>query len=102
MNDRIRLAEAMNLITDIEMPSTKGKAPFRIVYSNGTGQICDDPLDYLPDPFTDANDDYACLQHMIEKYNVRETNKILEYRLCAQYFIGAYAKGLLEKLNEGG
>jgi len=64
MDDRITLAYEMGLITDIEMPSTKGKAPFRIVYPDGGGQICDSPLDFLPDPFTDANDCEALIQHL--------------------------------------
>jgi len=87
MNDRIKIAEAMGYafipLTDSWLTPC-GKRTVK----------------KLPDPFTSADDDYACLQHMVEKYGVREAGEILEHRTCAQYFIGAFAKGLLEKLNE--
>ena len=56
------LAKAMGLVMTIEEPSTKGKHPYRIVYANGCGQVCDNPDDYLPNPFKDANADVAVLQ----------------------------------------
>lgn len=100
---RIKLAEAMGW-RDCEQNALSIKDGVPTLGPAGMPPPFDKPpyIAPLPDPFTDANDDYACLQHMVEKYGVRETNEILEHRTCAQYFIGAFAKGLLEKLNETG
>lgn len=59
---RIRLAELTGHV--IERPSTKGAGYARIVYPNGCGQVCQNEaeiLDYIPDPWTDANDAEAAM-----------------------------------------
>jgi len=90
MNDRIRLAEAM-------------KIPYR-ANDKGTFYIG------LPDPFTDANDDYAVLVWMRETYQrvawkgtepQRRCWTLFCQNLpdCRDYQIGDYARAALKVIE---
>ena len=89
---RIKLAEAMGIT--VEMPSTKGAAPYRVVYPNGGGQICEDPCDYLPNPFADANDDYAVLVWIRKRHP-----NLKWHHHMGNYQIGDYARIALEAIT---
>lgn len=105
--DRIKLCEAMGRL---EIGLSGGA--YRITADDGTRVTCwtlDDALKYLPDPFTDANNDYAVLKW------VRENLDDVAYALAMlelvveqggdtgdsypKYRIGNYARAALKVLE---
>ena len=106
--DRIRLAEAMGW-TDIamrskarSMPNLQGCGPCHAV--NGRGSI--------PNPFTDANDDYRVLQWIRQKaqskpgiYSGKDKHRKwlralnMEVAYIKDYRIGDYARAALKVLE---
>ncbi len=110
MNDRIKLAEAMGWHRDwcggtselyslvppghehVESPPTAISCYFNSWFD---GKVC-----AVPDPFTDANDDYACLQFAKEQGNPLWTPFMHHCEQeCHQYTIGDWARALLEALG---
>ena len=65
MESRIKLAEAMGYKQDDKW------AAWILQVSDKEREIVRDP-DLLPDPFTDANDDYAVLEWMQVTFNTHE------------------------------
>lgn len=95
---RIRLAEAMGWVRTESV--RRDGTPFWI--NPRTGTRTNDVSD-LPNPFTDANDDYAVLEWMrgqIEplwgKFLTAVTNNV---KYCWQYRIGANACAALEVID---
>lgn len=84
MNDRIRLAEAM----------------FKCICGDEEGIDIDCKIHYRPsfDPFTSANDDYACLVFLREK---RKKAGKPYARIGQSYFyqIGDWARSLLKEID---
>jgi len=92
VNDRIKLAEAMGWIA-CEFTWQELKEYYAVPPNHpnrpGEGNITD-----IPDPFTDANDDYAVLEWMRKQGT--------PYRNIGQsymYQIGDYARACLRVLN---
>ena len=99
MSDRIKLAEAMGWEwkpypedTMGELTSPRGQ----VVYCTGAQRKY-----HIPDPFTDANDDYAVLEWIREQHFV----SFAEYYLCmvseerTDYQIGDYARAALKVMK---
>ena len=94
MTDRIKLAEAMGWTMDA--PSKESIYPWQHV--NYTSRV------RCPDPFTDANDDYAVLEWLRDK-----DNKPWQYMLSQldygnhrykwDYKIGDYARAALKVIE---
>lgn len=91
MNDRIKIAEAMGWERTSYTTSAEG-----VVHTtrwrdlNGTcGQCKED----TPDPFTDANDDYAVLEHYRNKWSF---NVALNEKQLGSYKVGDYARAALK------
>ena len=87
MNDRIKLAEAMGWThetgggRDWYHPTDKRSRCFAI---------------HLPDPFTDANDDYAVLEHFRATGQKDEIHRAMTLSWAVDYKIGDYAKAALK------
>ncbi len=71
MNDKIRLAEAMGWVLEHDGPIRLWTAP------NGAKGIL--TID-LPDPFTDANDDYAVLEWARKQWKGKTTGLVYKDR----------------------
>lgn len=90
--DRIKLAEAMDWVTTSEFVTPHGYSP-----DVATPRP-------LPDPFTDANDDYACLTWMSDKGwfdtggKARHVVPMQAEMFC--YQIGDFARAALKVLDE--
>jgi len=97
MNDRIKLAEAMEW-TKIVNRNDNGPWMSPVGLITGLWGISPEGIgpQKLPDPFTDANDDYACLQFARKQGNPLWTPFMHH---CEgeqhQYEIGNWAKALL-------
>lgn len=94
MNDRIRLAEAMGwkLITN-DVSSWVSPSGRNSGYA---------VLEKAFDPLTDANDDYAVLEWMLDKYRSYEIEKAFDHNGFAHrwvYSTGYYAESALTLLN---
>ncbi len=86
MNDRIKLADAMGISYRANRRKT--------LYVG------------LPDPFTDANDDYAVLEWMREKYSEAIVGQALSNdpndmycHLQTRYYLGDYARAALKVIE---
>ena len=88
MKDRIKLAEAMGWTPN--RTNEKWTDP-------ATGTSGNRLLD-LPDPFTDANDDYAVLEWMRENLTITQRYKFLDENV-QNYRIGDYARAALKALT---
>ena len=87
MDDRIKLTEAMGWS---DCSDDMGKPP------NCFG------FDYLPDPFTDANDDYAVLEWVLKTWSDEDQLKF-EYAADCHVLerkIGDYARATLKIINQ--
>lgn len=87
MNDRIRLAEAMGW----------RKRNEAFLWRLGSDHRKDPP-----DPFTDANDDYAVLEWMRENYEnwTDYCDTLFSLQMyCEEYHIGNYARAALKVLD---
>ena len=104
MDDRIKLAEAMGW-GKVSLRRFKNSDERRI-----TGRHPDDPPHMwgpreIPDPFTDANDDYAVLEWMrsaIEASFYRDQQIQIFYDVlpvCCDYQTGDYARVALKVLE---
>ena len=89
MDDRIKLAEAMGWTNSHQ---------YRWDGPRDDGEYRNDP----PDPFTDANDDYAVLEWMRSSGNAAK----FEFHLCmalnddpVRYAIGDYARAAISVLD---
>jgi len=103
MSDRIKLAEAMGWtpqVRDVRVPP---------VWLSQDGEVSR-YLFELPDPFTDANDDYAVLEWMkseqfypLEGYDYTEwrvaINNALKLKTAIDYKIGDYARAALKVIG---
>jgi len=102
-DDRIKVAEAMGW-----KPALGGDA--KVIAGSPTDfwDVWRDPTgvyftEELPDPFTDANDDYAVLEWARKRMDFTFTRKF--YESCANitrvsdYQIGDYAKAALEVIE---
>ena len=98
MNDRIKLAEAMGWVREDDYDNS----PFwvnghRMGYAPDSQWTKD--LE-IPDPFTDANDDYAVLEWMRNAPNSGPYfDALIPYGSAWQYQIGDYARAALKVLN---
>ena len=112
MSDRIRLAEAMGW-THIRMKwvaMEEKSYPFGCVPRN----VNDKHLkEQIPDPYTNANDDYAVLEWMRDDSRCMEfpryvgaLSDVMDKRLAAShaanYQIGDYARAALKVLEDKG
>ena len=91
MNDRIKLAEAMGWMT-----TAAGQWFYGPDHLSG---YQDNP----PDPFTDANDDYAVLRWFAEQEDSQQREGFLEiiYDIrLTDYVIGDYARAALKVLDD--
>ncbi len=96
MDDRIKLAKAMgwtDFIDEVGLPpGARGQKPI----TQGHG--------LPPDPFTDANDDYAVLEWMRLDINAWEYQYSKELALTnydvGDYEIGDYARAALTVIND--
>ena len=99
MIDRIKLAEAMGWKRLGGEWDLKGDPPAW----EGPNTI--DGFDDLPDPFTDANDDYAVLEWVRNNWQPYAVSNYLAYDFVqllsepAGYKIGDYARAALKVLN---
>ena len=97
MSDRIKLAEAMGWTLAAHPRDKKFQCWIDPLHGNGTRAEHE-----LPDPFTDANDDYAVLEWIREQHFV----SFAEYYLCmvseerTDYQIGDYARAALKALKD--
>ena len=101
--DRIRLAEAMGYVTTRQTKEWHG--------DRWEGRTPDGEATWrLPDPFTDANDDYAVLEWMRDDSRRMEfpryvgaLSDVMDKRLAAShaanYQIGNYARAALKVLD---
>ena len=93
-DDRIRLAEAMGWEqTDAAGVGSVWRSP-------------DNEVMPLPDPFTDANDDYAVLEWAIKNldpdaYFRAMTDVVGSYCYLHEYRIGYFARAALKVLDDG-
>ena len=90
MNDRIRLAEAMGWMV---------VGGYVIPHAVAPGEAIEREI---PDPFTDANDDYAVLMWVDDNWP-RGSNQFLRFtellNLAWLYQIGDYARAALKVLD---
>lgn len=86
MDDRIRLAEAMGWKCPFNDPGNCLKHHYHSEIK-------------VPDPFTDANDDYAVLEWLKTKKNYSQLGELFEHREIARYKIGDYARAALKVLE---
>lgn len=103
ISDRIRLAEAMGW-TYLRMKYVEMDGQSYCFGCPPADQYSDGKLDpkyrqQIPDPFTDANDDYAVLEWMREKYEIRELNEVFELSILASYQVGDFARFALQELT---
>ena len=94
--DRIRLAEAMGWV-----PNRTNEKWTDPVTGTGGNRLLD-----LPDPFTDANDDYACLQWAIKEFDpdayLRALTQVVgSYAYLHEYRVGYWAQAALKCLPTG-
>jgi hypothetical protein len=92
MDDRIKLAEAMGW-TRIDEVSGYGFPPSEVAYDDARWVEC---CMKIPDPFTDANDDYAVLEWGRSKGS--DTTLMLfelSGKSLDEYKIGDYARAAL-------
>jgi hypothetical protein len=112
MDNRIKLAKAMGWTNFAKRDGVSdggrcrqimGKSPSRLSgeYSTDAGNF-----DLLPDPESDANDDYAVLEWMrsLEKTNIHSNYKIYIDFACMlspgpAYKIGDYARAALKVID---
>jgi len=97
--ERIKLAEAMGW----------GRVPLK-VFSGENSRVWESPegvqaADSLPDPFTDANDDYAVLEWAIKNldpdaYFAALTKVVGSYAYLTEYRIGYWATAALRVLEQ--
>ena len=93
MNDRIKLAEAMGWTHD-EIDENCWHSPD----DDPKGPWTDTA--YLPDPFTDANDDYAVLEWLRSDQSLFDTRRFWEYLPgFRDYKIGDYARAALKVIS---
>lgn len=105
-NDRIRLADKIRLLSAIGyQPTSDGgwDGGVRKRRADGTwyGEITH-VSQFRPD--TDANDDYACLQHAIkhidpDKYLAALTAVVGSYAYLHEYRIGYFARAALQVID---
>ena len=99
MIDRIKLAEAMGWKRLGGEWDLKGDPPAW----EGPNTI--DGFDDLPDPFTDANDDYAVLEHYRNKTKPgggtykSDIHSLIEWMRSVDYQIGDYARAALKVIE---
>jgi len=101
-DDRIRLAEAMGWTRIGRQRFTHNGQQFLVgAPPNGSGQ----GRSKLPDPFHDANDDYAVLEWMRTRdchgneWDVSEFTHHLGYAHRIDYQIGDYARATLKVIE---
>ena len=103
MSDRIKLAEAMGW-THIHMKyvamdetSYPFGCPPAIHYADN---VVDKRFkEQIPDPFTDANDDYAVLEWSREQHFVTYLTAFLDNEYSQDYQIGDYARAALKVIE---
>jgi len=100
MNDRIKLAEAMGW-------KKACYAGHGVCWKSPHGEVYRLAPDSLPDPFTDANDDYAVLEWMRNPEGDGKFHPnwsyfcdILEENMTYDYDIGDFARAALKVLDE--
>ena len=84
MSDRIKLAEAMEWTNSHQY---RWDGP-------GDGEYRNDP----PDPFTDANDDYAVLEWMRNNWTITQLYESIDWH-AVNYKIGDFARAALKMLE---
>ncbi len=93
IEQRIKLAEAMGYTV-----GTMGNGMAKV---GPNGIIDKTTMRRLHDPFTDANDDVACLEYM--RSNREVYGQILQELDCEQalsdYHVGTFAEAMLDDLN---
>ena len=98
--DRIKLAEAMGWFPTSIYTSPSGErdvTSWRSPSGKSNQKVRD-----LPDPFTDANDDYAVLEWMRDNYHSSVIRKALEpFQMeIWSYGVGDYARAALAVLKD--
>jgi hypothetical protein len=104
---QIKLAEAMGWVRINDEDMAWWPAPYIIdrIKKEYPDALCVDYVgrDGLPDPFTDANDDYAVLEWLREKYDAQEVINAFESmdggNCCDLYEVGNYARAALKVIN---
>lgn len=99
--ERIKLAEAMGWtnIRSKYIAMEEKSYPFGVV----PGNVNDKRFkEQIPDPFTDANDDYAVLEWM-RKTDLINSLNVTEYEIQFwwKYKIGDYARAALKMIEQG-
>ena len=102
IEERIRLAEAMGW-TRIRMKhvAMDGQSyPFACPPADqySDGKVDPTYRQQIPDPFTDANDDYAVLEWMRER-GIEAWQIVEECEYCIHYKIGDYARAALKVIE---
>ena len=92
MNDRIKLAEAMGWEREVHHKGTLHESH---VWRSPTDSVRGVP----PDPFTDANDDYAVLEWMQASSEKRRNSFRNLLPVAYEYEIGDYARAALKVLT---
>ena len=111
---RIKLAEAMGWVRcepDLRKPGPDGEPRFGPQrWNQPTGKAYGATARSLPNPFTDANDDYAVLEWMRESVKSVDVQSeewdiycyffaLVDY-IKTRYQIGDYAKALLKVISD--
>jgi len=99
MTDRIKLAEAMFETEENSLVIGKNRELMWLTDKNG--KAIGETIRPIPDPFTDANDDYAVLEWIREKYGGNFWVHF-ENTLSCNYQIGDYARAAIATLDERG
>ena len=104
MNDRIKLAEAMGYYLQAfpvtHTDGSEGMSDFKVWHAPNHRRL--EPTEELPDPFTDANDDYAVLEWITDRPPLWAKFKRLYWPHAWAYQIGDYARAALTVLQQHG
>ena len=98
MNDRIKLCEAMGW-TPLDLNLIGWWMPPGAKIDDHVFIINRKSEEALPDPFTDANDDYAVLEWMRKGLKVTEMERMLDWKSQVVYQIGDYARAALKVIE---
>jgi len=107
MNNQIKLAEAMGWTS---YPVHKGSFADQQGHVTWKSPNPDDGRFNLPDPFTDANDDYAVLEHFRcrlggwdrfqQEMDANFSEHVKKSSLAVDYQIGDYARAALKVIDD--
>ncbi len=99
MNDRIKLAEAMGWKPIGKQPVAETVAGIAYLPKWQHDIFGKLTADHLPDPFTDANDDYAVLEWMRNLESNARYHMTMRLNGIWDYQIGDYARAALKVID---